>query len=30
MSHVLEISGLVKTFGGSQIYHGIRPLFDED
>ena len=21
---------LVKTFGGSQIYHGIRPLFDED
>ncbi len=21
---------LVKTFGGAQIYHGIRPLFDED
>ncbi len=21
---------LVKTFGGSQIYHGIRPLFDDD
>jgi hypothetical protein len=21
---------LIKTFGGSQIYHGIRPLFDED
>lgn len=21
---------LVKTFGGPQIYHGIRPLFDED
>ena len=24
-------AGLInKTFGGSQIYHGIRPLFDED
>ena len=21
---------LVKTFGGAQIYHGIRPLFDEE
>ncbi len=21
---------LMKTFGGGQIYHGIRPLFDED
>jgi hypothetical protein len=21
---------IIKTFGGSQIYHGIRPLFDED
>lgn len=21
---------VIKTFGGSQIYHGIRPLFDED
>ena len=21
---------LMKTFGGSQIYHGIRPLFDEE
>lgn len=21
---------VVKTFGGSQIYHGIRPLFDDD
>lgn len=21
---------LIKTFGGSTVYHGIRPLFDED
>jgi hypothetical protein len=21
---------LIKTFGGPQIYHGIRPLFDEE
>jgi hypothetical protein len=21
---------VIKTFGGSQIYHGIRPIFDED
>lgn len=21
---------LIKTFGGPQVYHGIRPLFDED